>query len=74
MDLRPVDLNPYRLWVEFLFGLIGTGYILYGKKQGHFLALGCGLALAVFPYFIGSFVALAIVGLLLAALPFVLRG
>ena len=32
-----------------LLGSLGIGYFIYGKRQGHLLALGCGLLLCILP-------------------------
>ena len=52
-----------------LFGSLGFGYFLYGKKQGAVMPLVCGLLLMVFPYFISGTALLVLIGLVLAALP-----
>ena len=39
------------LW-GILFGSVGAGFFLYGKKQGAVVPLVCGLLLIVFPYFV----------------------
>ncbi len=61
------------LW-SLLFGVLGLGYFSYGKRMRRMLPLGCGLGLMVFPYFVGSTVALCVLGGLLAVLPFLARG
>ncbi len=61
------------LWAV-LFGSIGTGYFVYGKRQSALVPLLCGLALIVLPWIVDGSWTLAIVGLLLVALPFVLRN
>lgn len=60
------------LWGVF-FGAIGAGYFMYGKKQGAWVPLACGLALMVFPYFFSNVWALVGVGALLCAIPFFYR-
>ena len=52
-----------------LFGSLGFGYFLYGKKQGAVIPLVCGLLLMVFPYFISNTALVLLVGLALAAIP-----
>jgi hypothetical protein len=66
-------MDPYKLFVEFLFGMLGTGYFIYGKKRGHYLFLGCGLGLGLFPYFVDSMWAIVLVGAALTGLPFLIR-
>ena len=58
------------LLFAMLFGSIGFGYFVYGKKQQRFAALLAGLALIIFPYFVSNTYALAVVGLGLMAAPF----
>ena len=42
------------LMLSILFGSIGAGYFIYGKKQQQFVPLLTGLALCVYPYFLSS--------------------
>lgn len=60
------------LW-GVLFGSIGAGYTLYGKKQRALLPFLSGLALMLFPYFIQNTYLLVLVGAALAAAPFIFR-
>ncbi len=60
------------LW-GVLFGSIGTGYFIYGKKQGRMVPLVCGIGLAVFPYFVSNPYLLALVGTAIAVIPYFLR-
>lgn len=54
-----------------LFGAIGFGFFLYGKKQRAVVPLITGIVLCVFPYFIENVYVL--VGLLLVAIPYCVR-
>jgi len=56
------------LW-SVLFGSIGFGYFIYGKKQSHAVARYTGVALMIFPYFLQNTTALVIVGFMLLLLP-----
>jgi hypothetical protein len=60
------------LWMA-IFSAIGFGYFLYGKKQQHLSALACGLALMIYPYFFASAWAIFLIGLVLSAIPWLLR-
>ena len=60
------------LW-GLLFGSIGLGYFIYGKKQRAVVPLVCGLALMVFPYFVPNTILLVGIGALLIAIPYFLR-
>ncbi|MCP9834282.1 MULTISPECIES: hypothetical protein [unclassified Cyanobium] len=61
-----------RLLLALLFGSVGLGYMLYGKKQGHAVALGCGVLLVVIPFGFSNLAALVAVALVLMVLPFLL--
>ncbi len=69
-----ITVNPYKIFVEFLFGMVGTGYFIYGKKAGRMLFLGCGLALGLFPYFVDNWVAIVLAGAAFVALPFLIKA
>ena len=56
-----------------IFGSVGLGYFVYGKKQRSVVPLVTGLGLMVFPYFVSNPVLLVIVGLLLLAIPYFVR-
>jgi hypothetical protein len=56
-----------------LFGSIGLGFFIYGKKQRAAVPLVCGLALMLFPYFVSNVMLLVGIGVLLIALPYFLR-
>lgn len=56
-----------------LFGAIGFGFFLYGKKQRAVVPLITGIVLCVFPYFIENVYVLVGVGLLLVAIPYFVR-
>ena len=60
------------LW-GLLFGAIGFGFFLYGKKQKTVVPLITGIALCVVPYFIANVYVLVTVGVILTAIPFFVR-
>lgn len=66
-------MNIASLWWGLLFGSIGLGYFIYGKRQGAPMPLLCGLGLMVFPYFVSNNWAMALIGTTLAAIPYFLR-
>ncbi|KAB2661779.1 MAG: hypothetical protein DVB31_11985 [Verrucomicrobia bacterium] len=66
-------MNTASLLWSLLFGSIGMGFFIYGKKQGALVPLLCGLALMVFPYFVSDTILLVAIGGVLVALPFFLR-
>ena len=61
------------LLVSVLFSSIGAGYFLYGRKQAQIIPLLTGIALCVYPYCLSNGYAIVIVGLLLTALPWLIR-
>ena len=56
-----------------LFGAIGFGFFLYGKKHKAIIPLCVGIVLCVFPYFIANVYALVMVGVILVAIPYFVR-
>ena len=56
-----------------IFGAIGFGYFLYGKKQKAIIPLCVGIILCVFPYFIDNLYVLVGVGVTLMAIPYFVR-
>ncbi len=60
------------LW-GVIFGAIGLGFFVYGKKQKAIVPLMAGIALFIFPYFISNVYLLVIVGAGLVALPYFVR-
>lgn len=60
------------LW-GVLFGSVGTGFFIYGKKQKAPVPLIAGMALFLVPYFISNVYLLVIVGAALTALPYFIR-
>ncbi|TKS60357.1 MAG: hypothetical protein EWM72_01395 [Nitrospira sp.] len=56
-----------------IFGSIGAGFAIYGKKQKAIVPLCVGIALCVFPYFIANVYVLVGVGLVLVAIPYFVR-
>ena len=65
--------SPQDLILNLALGLIGTAYFLYGKKQGSVVPLICGLLMIIGPYVFTGFLMQLLLGLLLAAIPFVRR-
>lgn len=60
------------LW-GVLFGSVGFGYFMYGKKQRAIVPLVCGLALMVVPYFIANAILLVMVCAAIIAVPYFFR-
>ena len=54
-------------------GIIGMGYIAYGRRAQHPVALIAGVLLCVFPYFVDTLAWTIVIGAVLLALPFVVE-
>jgi hypothetical protein len=66
-------LNTSALLWGLLFGSIGVGFFVYGKRQRAVVPLVCGVALIIFPYFVASPVLLVAIGAALVAVPYFVR-
>ena len=60
------------IWA-MVFGSIGFGYFIYGKKQKAVVPLISGIALLIFPYFVSNLYLLVIVGMGLVAVPYFVK-
>jgi len=65
-----MTLDTSSLMWGLLFGSVGLGFFLYGKKQSAVVPLVCGLALMALPYFISNTVLLVAAGAALMAIPY----
>ena len=66
-------MDPSSLFWGMIFGSIGIGFFVYGKKQQAIVPLLCGLALMIFPYFVSNVLVLVVVGMALMAIPYFVR-
>ncbi|WP_410210781.1 amino acid transport protein [Aquirhabdus sp.] len=60
------------LW-GVLFGAIGLGFFVYGRKQSAVIPLICGILLMVFPYFVSNSYLIVGIGTVLMAIPYFIR-
>jgi hypothetical protein len=67
-----MDNTAVLMW-GVLFGGIGLGFFMYGRRQKAVVPLFSGIALFVFPYFISNVYLLVAVGAGLIALPYFIR-
>lgn len=49
-----MDFSPYNLLAGFIFGTLGWGAFRYGKQLDLWQPRAIGLALMIYPYFIGQ--------------------
>jgi predicted membrane protein len=61
--------ESWLLW-GLLFGSIGLGFFVYGKRQRAVVPLVCGMALMVFPYFVSNTILIVAIGVALIAIPY----
>ena len=66
-------MNESGLLWGLLFGSIGPGFFVYGRKQKAAVPMVCGLALMIFPYFISNTIVLVAIGAMLIAVPYFVR-
>ena len=57
------------LLLGLLFSSMGFGYFLFGKRQSLFVVRYVGVALMIYPYFIGNTIVLILVGIALMFVP-----
>jgi predicted membrane protein len=57
------------LW-SIVFGSVGLGFFIYGRKQQAVVPLAVGIALFIAPYVIPNVYLLLLVGVVLIALPY----
>ncbi len=69
-----MDFSSNTLFLSLLFGSIGVGYFIYGKKQSKVIPLLVGLSLCVYPYFVSNIYVMLALGVLLIVLPFLVRA
>jgi hypothetical protein len=62
-------MDPSSLFVGLLVSLVGTAYMVYGRKQGNPVALLCGLGLTLVPWFVPNTWLLLLVCTLLMVIP-----
>jgi hypothetical protein len=73
MTMERNEMNTSTLVWGVIFGSIGLGFFVYGKKQKAVLPLFSGIGLMVFPYFISNPYILVISSLVLIALPYFVK-
>ena len=67
-----MDNTATLIW-GLIFGSVGFGYFIYGKKQKRGVPFASGVGLMVFPYFVTNSYLLVLIGVALLALPYFFR-
>ena len=66
-------MNTATLLWGVVFGAVGMGFFIYGKRQAAPVPLVCGVLLMAFPYFVSNAWATVLVGAALMAVPYFIR-
>ncbi len=61
------------LFLGVFAGLVGSAYILYGRRQYEPWFIACGFALVAYPYFVSNTIAALVIGAVLATFPILMR-
>ncbi len=56
-----------------IFGSIGMGYFIYGRKQQHGIALVSGVALCALPFLVSDILIITLMGVGVMGLPFLVK-
>jgi hypothetical protein len=65
-------MNMANIMASVVFGSIGLGVFIYGKKQSNFKALVIGIILMGYPYVVSNAIAVWAIGVVLVAALFIL--
>jgi hypothetical protein len=65
--------SPAQLFWGMLFGAIGSGFFIYGKKQQAMVPLCTGIALFALPYFVSNMYLMLLTGLALMIIPYFVK-
>ena len=66
-------MDTTSLMLSMLYGTVGLGFLMYGKKAARLVPMLSGAALMICPYFIANNGIMTLVCFAIAALPFLLR-
>lgn len=66
-------MNTSMLILSLIYGAIGMGYFVYGKRQQKATPFVSGIGLCICPYFSSNIIILGLIGLLLIIVPFIFR-
>ncbi|MGA7179222.1 MAG: hypothetical protein WBX11_06510 [Thiobacillaceae bacterium] len=65
--------STVQLFWGLIFGSIGLGFFVYGKKQRAAIPLLCGIVLMIYPYFVSNTILMLMIGAVLCAVPFLYK-
>jgi hypothetical protein len=62
--------SPSQLFIGLIAGAVGVGYFVYGKREGRFAPMLCGIGLCIYPYLVTGTLGLLLIGGALLVVPF----
>lgn len=62
------------LFMSVIFGAIGSGMFMFGKRRESIPHIAAGIALIAFPYIITNWIVMGLVGIALTVAPFLLAA
>ena len=66
-------ISTSTLILGVIFGAIGLGFFIYGKKQRVIIPLFCGIGLMILPYFISNIYILIFSGIIIVAISYFIK-
>jgi len=66
-------ISTSTLILGIIFGAIGLGFFIYGKKQRVIIPLFCGIGLMILPYFISNIYILILSGIIIVVIPYFIK-
>lgn len=66
-------ISTSTLIMGVIFGAIGLGFFVYGKKQKTIIPLFYGILLMILPYFISNIYILILSGIIIVAISYFIR-
>lgn len=68
MDLSAMNFSAGTLFASLIWGAIGSGFFIYGKKQHSYVPMAGGVALIGISYFIASplYMSITAIGIMVA--------
>ena len=68
-----ISMDTATVLTGVIFGSIGTGYFIYGKKNARLVPMLAGVILFIVPYAISNIYVLILISIAAMALPFFLK-
>lgn len=66
-------MTEYGLLWAVVFGSVGLGFFVYGRRQRAVVPLVCGVALVILPYLVSNTLLLVALGVALMVVPYFFR-